>query len=71
VDIARGLGLETIVYDYSRPDIPVHTVKIVIPGLCHIWPELGNPRLRNVPVALGWHSRPLQESELNPLALYV
>ncbi|WP_447915480.1 TOMM precursor leader peptide-binding protein [Delftia acidovorans] len=71
VDIARGLGLETIVYDHSRPDIPVHTVKVVIPGLCHIWPELGNPRLRNVPVALGWRSRPLQESELNPQALYV
>lgn len=71
VDIARGLGLETIVYDHSRPDVPLYTVKVVIPGLCHIWPELGNPRLRDVPVALGWRSRPLQESEFNPQALYV
>lgn len=71
VDIARGLGLETIVYDHSRPDIPLYTVKVVVPGLCHIWPELGNPRLRDVPVALGWRSRPLQESEFNPQALYV
>lgn len=71
VGIATGLGLETIVLDHSRPDIPLRTVKVVVPGLCHIWPELGNQRLYGVPVAMGWHNAPLQEADLNPQALYV
>jgi ribosomal protein S12 methylthiotransferase accessory factor len=71
VGIATGLGLETIVLDHSRPDIPLRTVKVVVPGLCHIWPELGNKRLYGVPVAMGWRDAPLQEADLNPQALYV
>ncbi|MGJ7530331.1 TOMM precursor leader peptide-binding protein [Variovorax sp. GB1P17] len=71
VGIASALGMETVVLDCSRPDIPLRTVKVVVPGLCHIWPELGNERLYQVPVAMGWRKTPLQEGELNPLALYV
>lgn len=71
VRIAASLGMETVVLDYTRPDIPLRTVKVVVPGLCHIWPELGNPRLYRVPVAMGWRETPLQESDLNPQALYV
>lgn len=71
VGIARGLGLEVIVFEHSRPDIPLQTVKVVVPGLCHIWPELGNPRLGHVPVAMGWRSTPLPENQFNPQALYV
>jgi ribosomal protein S12 methylthiotransferase accessory factor len=71
VAIAAALGLETIVLDHTRPDIPLHTVKVVVPGLCHIWPELGNPRLYRVPVAMGWRDTPVCESDLNPQALYV
>ncbi|KQU89034.1 cyclodehydratase [Variovorax sp. Root318D1] len=71
VRIAASLGMETVVLDYTRPDIPLRTVKVVVPGLCHIWPELGNPRLYHVPVAMGWRDTPLQESDLNPQALYV
>jgi ribosomal protein S12 methylthiotransferase accessory factor len=71
VRIAASLGMETVVLDYTRPDIPLRTVKVVVPGLCHIWPELGNPRLYRVPVAMGWRHTPLQESDLNPQALYV
>lgn len=71
VGIAASLGLETIVLDHTRPDLPLCTVKVVVPGLCHIWPELGNPRLYRVPVALGWRDTPMRESDLNPQALYV
>lgn len=71
VGIAASLGLETIVLDHTRPDLPLCTVKVVVPGLCHIWPELGNPRLYGVPVALGWRDTPMRESDLNPQALYV
>ena len=71
VGIAASLGLETIVLDHTRPDLPLCTVKVVVPGLCHIWPELGNPRLYGVPVALGWRDTSLREGDLNPQALYV
>lgn len=71
VRAVAALGLETLVLDYSRPDIALHTVKVVVPGLCHIWPELTTARLRRVPVALGWRKRPLARHELNPQALYV
>lgn len=71
VAIAASLGMETVVLDHTRPDIPLHTVKVVVPGLCHIWPELGNPRLYRVPVALGWRGAALREEELNPQPLYV
>lgn len=71
VGLAKGLGMEVIVFQHSRPDIPLQTVKVVVPGLCHIWPELGNRRLAEVPVALGWRSAPLQENQFNPQALYV
>jgi ribosomal protein S12 methylthiotransferase accessory factor len=71
VGIAASLGLETIVLDHTRPDVPLCTVKVVVPGLCHIWPELGNPRLYRVPVDLGWRDTPVREADLNPQALYV
>jgi len=71
VRIAASLGMETVVLDYTRPDIPLRTVKAVVPGLCHIWPELGNPRLYQVPLAMGWRDTPLQEGDLNPAALYL
>lgn len=71
VGIAESLGLETIVLDHTRPDVPLCTVKVVVPGLCHIWPELGNPRLYRVPVELGWRDTLMCEADLNPQALYV
>ncbi|WP_395316770.1 TOMM precursor leader peptide-binding protein [Variovorax sp. UC74_104] len=71
VGIAASLGLETIVLDHTRPDVPLCTVKVVVPGLCHIWPELGNPRLYRVPVELGWRDTLVREADLNPQALYV
>jgi len=71
VRAARALGMEVLALDYSRPDIPLHCVKMVVPGLCHIWPERANPRLYHVPVAMGWRDEPLDEEELNPQGLYV
>ncbi|WCM95192.1 TOMM precursor leader peptide-binding protein [Acidovorax sp. NCPPB 2350] len=71
VAAARECGMEVVVHDYSRPDIPLRTVKTTLPGACHIWPELANPRLYRVPVAMGWRDAALKEEELNPWPLYV
>lgn len=67
----QAVGHEVIVHDYSRPDIALATVKVVVPGACHIWPERANPRLLAVPPALGWRSEALTEEALNPCDLYV
>ncbi|HKO49420.1 MAG TPA: TOMM precursor leader peptide-binding protein [Polyangiaceae bacterium] len=66
--LARA-GLELLVTDYSRPDVQLSTVKVMVPGLRQLWPRFAPGRLYDVPVALGALSRPLSESELNPLPL--
>lgn len=68
--VARA-GMETIVLDYTRPDIGLPTVKVVVPGLRHFWPRLGPGRLYDVPCQLGWLERPRAESELNPVPLLI
>ncbi len=71
VQKAREQGLETLVLDYSRPDLPLSTVKVVVPGLCHMWPQLGTPRLYEVPVKLGWLQEANMEASLHHQALYI
>ncbi len=70
-DELKAVNLELCVVDYSRPDIPLSTLKVIVPGLCHFWPQLAAKRLYEVPVNIGWLSAPLQEDELNPMALYL
>jgi thiazole/oxazole-forming peptide maturase SagD family component len=66
---AQARGLETIVLDYTRPDLVLATVKVVVPGLRHFWRRLGRGRLYDVPVAMGELERPWREEDLNPLTL--
>lgn len=70
VQAAAAQGLETLVLDYTRPDLPLHTVKVVVPGLCHIWPEYFTSRLDEVPRKLGWLAHG-QSLDRNPQPLYV
>jgi ribosomal protein S12 methylthiotransferase accessory factor len=69
VERAARAGLETIVLDQSRPDLGVSAVKVVVPGLRHIWPRFAPGRLYEVPVRLGWRAAALSEAELNPVPL--
>ncbi|WP_437942892.1 YcaO-like family protein [Sorangium sp. So ce341] len=64
-------GLELIVVDKTRPDIGLPVVQAIVPGLRHFWPRFGPGRLYQVPCALGWLPRPLDEGELNPVSLLV
>ena len=68
---ADRLGMETLVLNYSRPHLPIKTAKVIVPGLCHIWPQLGNQRLYQVPVSLGWYSATKTEQSINRQALYI
>ena len=65
------LGFDLFVVNTTRPDALLHTVKVIIPGLIFIWPELGNCRLFDLPVQLGWQAFKLLESELNKQELFL
>lgn len=68
---ASLLGLEVLALNTSRADFPLKTVKIVIPGMCHMFPFLAAKRLYNVPVELGFLDRKRAEEELNNIELLI
>lgn len=67
----KAQALETLVLNYSRPDLPIKTTKVIVPGLCHIWAQFGAQRLYKVPVAMGWANQLKKEEELNTHLLYI
>ena len=70
-DQIKKLGYEILALDCTQSHIPLSTIKIFIPGLCHIWPQLANERLYTTPVKLNWLTTPNTESTLNTQALYI
>ncbi len=69
LDRLHRAGLEVLVANYSRPDVELATVKVMVPGLRHFWPRFAPGRLYDVPVRLGWLDRALDEPDLNPTPL--
>ena len=69
--IVEAKGMEFLVLDQTRPDIGLPVAKVIVPGLRHFWSRLGQGRLYDVPVVMGWLARPLTEAELNPIAIFV
>jgi oxazoline/thiazoline synthase len=70
IERVSGRGVPVYLLDQTRPDIDLPVVKVVAPGLRHMWARLGSGRLYDVPVTLGWQDRPLAEEELNPWAVF-
>jgi len=71
VKTLENLGMETFVLDQTRPDIKLPVVKVIVPGLRHFWPRFAPGRLYDVPVKMGWLPKPLDESELNPIGMFL
>ncbi|APR80744.1 Hypothetical protein A7982_06091 [Minicystis rosea] len=69
--LVEARGLEMLVLDQTRPDVGLPVVKVIVPGLRHFWPRFAPGRLFDVPVALGWCSRPTEEHELNPIPIFI
>ncbi len=66
-------GLEVLVLDQSRADLPLQVVKVVVPHMRHFWRRLRPGRLFDVPLQMGWiHQLYSQELEasLNPWDIY-
>lgn len=70
VQLAASAGLEVLMLDQSRPDIPLKVCRVIAPGMRHFWRRLGSGRLYDVPVSLGWLPEPLSEDALNPISVY-
>jgi ribosomal protein S12 methylthiotransferase accessory factor len=64
-------GLEVVVVDKSRPDIPLDTVHVVVPGLRHFWPRFGPGRLYEVPCRMGWLKEARTEEMVDQLPLWL
>jgi ribosomal protein S12 methylthiotransferase accessory factor len=67
VDVAGRAGLDFLVLEQTRPDIEAPVVRVIVPGLRHFYRRFAPGRLYDVPVNLGWRTKPIAESELNPL----
>ncbi|PKG39285.1 TOMM precursor leader peptide-binding protein [Psychromonas sp. Urea-02u-13] len=68
---ATNAGLDVLALNYTRPDMVLHTAKVILPGACHIFPYFAAERLYQVPVKMGWLEKPKLESELNQQALLI
>ena len=69
VAIAKQHNLETLVLDQTRSDIGLNVVKVIVPGLRHFLPRLAPGRLYDVPVKMGWLTKPLPEEQMNPFPM--
>ncbi len=67
----QHLGLDVIVIDNTRPTLPLNSVKVFIPGLCHIFPLFGLERLYTAPVKNGLLDQANSESTLNSIELLI
>jgi oxazoline/thiazoline synthase len=68
---AQLVGLQTLVLDLTQPDIGLPVVKVMVPGLRHMWRRTAPGRLYDVPVKMGWLERPFNEEELNPESIII
>ena len=57
--------------DLTRSEIGVPVVRTLVPGLRPYHARFAPGRLYQVPVKLGWRSRPMPESRLNPTPIMV
>lgn len=70
VDAIEARGHEVLALDQTRPDTGLAVVRVIVPGLRHMWARFAPGRLYDVPVQLGWLPRPLGEDELNPYPIF-
>jgi len=71
VERVAQAGHDFIVVDYSRNDLPLNCVRVVVPGLRHFWNRRAVGRLTEAPVRMGNLARPLREDELNPVNFFI
>ena len=63
--LVEARGMEFLALDQTRPDIGMPVVRVIVPGMRHFWARFAPGRLYEVPVEMGYRSKPLDETELN------
>jgi ribosomal protein S12 methylthiotransferase accessory factor len=71
VAAVQRCGMEMLVLDATRSEVGFPTVRVTVPGMRHFWARFAPGRLYDVPAALGWLDRPLEETELNPIPFFL
>lgn len=66
VRLVEELGFEVIFVDMTRTGLRV--ARVIIPGLQPLHPNFNAPRLRQLPVAMGWLDRPRTLEDLKMFA---
>lgn len=64
-------GMEFMVHNFTRRDLGMPVVKVIVPGMRHFWARFAPGRLYDVPVSMGWLQAPLDEAQLNPVAMFI
>ncbi|MEV7830640.1 TOMM precursor leader peptide-binding protein [Streptomyces subrutilus] len=70
-ELVRGMGMDLLVLDQTRPDLKLPVVKVIVPGLRHFWARFAPGRLFDVPVSLGRLASPTPYDQLNPIPMFV
>lgn len=73
-DVQRRIeaaGMEVLVLDQTRPDVGLSVVRVVVPGMRHMWARFAPGRLFDVPVRLGRLARPTRYEDLNPVPVFL
>ncbi len=69
--IVEKNGMEMLVLDQTRADIGLRVVKVIVPGMRHMWKRLAPGRLYEVPVKMGWLESALAQEQLNSFPMWM
>jgi thiazole/oxazole-forming peptide maturase SagD family component len=69
VQLCEARGLELLRIDLTRKEIGVPAMRVVVPGLRPLKARFAPGRLYEVPVRLGWCSKPTAEEDLNDMPI--
>ncbi|NER82596.1 MAG: TOMM precursor leader peptide-binding protein, partial [Leptolyngbya sp. SIO1D8] len=69
--IVEEKNMELLVLDQTRADVGLRVVKVMVPGIRHMWKRLREGRLYDVPVKAGCLKEPLAENQLNPFPMWM
>ena len=67
LEMLKRVSLQVLAVNLTRDDVQVPFFRAFVPGLCYLNNRLGQSRMLQVPVKMGWLEQPLAEEHLNPI----
>ena len=69
-NLIKKLESEILVSDVTRDEISMSVVKVIVPKLRHFYARFAPGRLYDIPVKMGWLTKPKKELEMNPTSMF-